>query len=446
MRNIYTADLMAVQLVDKLARVLRKEAVEKIGDEPQGLSGGVPRTFYVDSGESRSASTNSGLEPSVPFSTLQQALNACSANRGDVIYLAPGHAETITTAITTPAGAAGASIIGLGKGRTRPTFTGNTGATAKLLSLSQADMTLRNVVFMSSSATATDHVDVTGTDCEIADCEFNQGASDADSIILDTGASRAYIHDCTWRITANGPTEHILINQATVLGVRIEDCRFHEMSLANSVDNACIYSTVAHLDCIIKNVVTDFGMVVSFTSATSTGSIIDAWPGQIGTAGSQIRIGGCALFGGPAEGYLTRVSDVIIPQTGNTTLGTVTGATGARILLKGLVGQVGTLAGAGATNGKIIAHPSAGTDVDLCAATSTANAEANALFAMSNTGLVATGLVVSNAGGGVVNVGNMNAILNAGVVLRFNESGNSGTGTAKWDTWWRPLDPGASFV
>lgn len=441
MRNIYTEDLFNVQVIDKLQRILRREGVERIADEPQGISEKVGRTFFVSSTSTRSNSANTGLEPLSPLATLQQALNACSANRGDVIYLMAGHAETISTAITTPAGAAGVSIVGLGRGRTRPVFTGATAATAHLFQISVNDVSVRNIVFAASTATATSQIKVTGADCEISDCEFDQGASDADSVFLDTGATRAYIHDSRWNITANGPVEHILIN-TTLDGVRIEDCRFHDGSTTNMCDTACIASASAHTNCSVKNVMTNFGMVLSFTSATSTGNIVDAYGGNLGTVGSQIRIGGCACYGGPVDGYLTRVADATVPQTNVQLLGT---ATGGRIRLIDIVGQVGTVIGAVANASKLIAHPQAGTDVDLCATADINGLAAAAFFALSPVATVGTAAVIPLAGGGS-RASYAAYWLGSGANLRFSTAGNSVTGTMKWDIWWKPMDPGASFV
>ena len=63
----YELDLSEVQTIDRLMRLIRKDNVEKLNDEPQGLSEGIGRTFFVSSTSSKAASTNSGLEPSAPF-------------------------------------------------------------------------------------------------------------------------------------------------------------------------------------------------------------------------------------------------------------------------------------------------------------------------------------------------------------------------------------------
>lgn len=55
--------------------------------------------------------------------SISEALAQVTANRGDVIYVLPGYAETRTTALAI--NVAGIAIIGLGFGLNKPTITGN---------------------------------------------------------------------------------------------------------------------------------------------------------------------------------------------------------------------------------------------------------------------------------------------------------------------------------
>src|SRR3990170_2889471 len=69
---------------------------------------------------------------SAPFSTLDYAIGRCTAGRGDIIFIKPGHAETITSATTIALDVAGVAIVGLGNGSARPTFTFTTANTATI--------------------------------------------------------------------------------------------------------------------------------------------------------------------------------------------------------------------------------------------------------------------------------------------------------------------------
>lgn len=70
------------------------------------------------------------------FSTVDEAIGACTSNAGDVILIAPGHTETVT-ATSIALDVAGVTIIGLGNGLNRPTFT--FGAAAATITVSAAN-------------------------------------------------------------------------------------------------------------------------------------------------------------------------------------------------------------------------------------------------------------------------------------------------------------------
>ena len=79
--------------------------------------------WFVDSG-SGTDGAGYGQNPDAPFASIDYAIGKCTANQGDVIYVMPGHTETITgTDIT--ADVAGISIIGIGKGSLMPQIKHN---------------------------------------------------------------------------------------------------------------------------------------------------------------------------------------------------------------------------------------------------------------------------------------------------------------------------------
>lgn len=86
-----------------------------------------------------------------PFATLSYAVSQCMANRGDVIMIKPGHAETISSATALTLSVAGVAIIGLGVGTNRPTFTLDTAATATI-NVTAANVAIKNCVFTANYA------------------------------------------------------------------------------------------------------------------------------------------------------------------------------------------------------------------------------------------------------------------------------------------------------
>ena len=126
-----------------------------------------------------------------------------------------------------------------------------------------------------------------------------------------------------------------------------------------------------------------------------------------------------------------------LPQTAQSALFTITGG---RVLVTSIVGQVTTVLGATATNAKLVANPTTGTDVDLCAVLAIASKEAGTLFGI--TGLFSDAMVGANAGATVLPRNPV--VLNVGT-LDLNTSA-SDTGSVKWSITYVPLDDGASVV
>lgn len=86
-----------------------------------------------------------------PFATLDYAIGRCTANRGDIIVIKPGHAETISSATALALDVAGVAIVGLGVGSNRPTFTLDTATTATI-GVSAANISMTNVVISANFA------------------------------------------------------------------------------------------------------------------------------------------------------------------------------------------------------------------------------------------------------------------------------------------------------
>lgn len=70
--------------------------------------------------------------------SIEEALDECTASRGDVIFVLPGYTETRTTALAIDV--AGVAVIGLGFGLNRPVITGNG-------TIDAVNITANNVVF-----------------------------------------------------------------------------------------------------------------------------------------------------------------------------------------------------------------------------------------------------------------------------------------------------------
>jgi hypothetical protein len=106
----------------------------------------VSNATTIQTGQRGGSDGNKGTFDS-PFSTLEYAIGQCVANRGDIIFIKPGHAESVTSATSLNFDTAGVAIIGLGMGSNRPTFTFTTANTATI-PVTAANMSVQNCIFV----------------------------------------------------------------------------------------------------------------------------------------------------------------------------------------------------------------------------------------------------------------------------------------------------------
>ncbi len=88
-----------------------------------------------------------------PFADIDYAIGRCTANRGDLIMVKPGHAETLSAVGAIAADIAGVGIVGLGTGAKAPTLT-VTLATAGVINISVANTSWVNIRFVMGVADA----------------------------------------------------------------------------------------------------------------------------------------------------------------------------------------------------------------------------------------------------------------------------------------------------
>jgi hypothetical protein len=206
-----------------------------IGGNPGG-------TYFVSS--VAGSSSNDGLSFSSPKATLAQALALCTASNGDTIYLMPGHAESVG-ASGLAWNVAGVSIIGLGSGNLRPTFTWHT--TDAVVTISAANTLVQNIrttvdldevvsMFLVTGAGVTldtvDFIDAGSTQAiqwllttaaadqlTIKNCFHvqNTAAGSAQKWIQLVGTDHTRILDNTFILTANASTSSNLISGSTAV-------------------------------------------------------------------------------------------------------------------------------------------------------------------------------------------------------------------------------------
>lgn len=207
--------------------------------------------WFVDSGHSdASDSASYGRNPDLPFATIDYAVGKCTASNGDVIYVAPGHAETVIAAGGIDLDVAGISVIGLGSGALRPTVTFTTSANADV-DVDAASITVKNILFVNGIDDQVAMIDVNADDFTIEDCEFRAGSSTQALrfIYLASAnvADRCIIKNCKFTSTADGGDSAIDIEDAQD-GVRIEGCW-----IDGDFDDAGIESDAVFTNALIKD-------------------------------------------------------------------------------------------------------------------------------------------------------------------------------------------------
>lgn len=167
------------------------------------------QTFWVYNGTAISAGQRGGSNGNAgtfdsPFATLAYAVSRCSANRGDIIFIKPGHAETISSATAITVNVAGVAIVGIGSGSLRPTFTLDTAATATI-NVTAANVSFKNIIFSANFANITAvFTTTTAKEFAVESCRFRATAGSMNFLnIIDTNATTndtdgLYIEDNIW--------------------------------------------------------------------------------------------------------------------------------------------------------------------------------------------------------------------------------------------------------
>lgn len=208
--------------------------------------------FFVDSTATGASNASThGTNPNSPFATLAYAFSSDRVTAGDVVYVMPGHAETIDAAGDITMDIAGVTVIGLGSGSLRPTFTFATSTAATWL-ITAANVTVKNVLITTSGVIdVVNGITVSAADCRLEDVEVRESAADSqfvDPIIVTTGAARCKIVRYICRSHASGDAiQSGILVDAAVDGVEIDDAVIDGLFATGNIE-----STAAATNTIIR--------------------------------------------------------------------------------------------------------------------------------------------------------------------------------------------------
>lgn len=259
--------------------------------------GGVPvhgefttgNVFFVDS--VAGSDGNTGKKPTQAFATLDKATNSCAANHGDIVYIMPNHAETISGATTWAPDKAGIKYIGIGQGADAPELTFS--ATGSKITVSGANCVLQNIRFVAGISAVVLGVDVT-----------------ADHVTLDR---------CVWDFSTTAYDFVWMLACDSYDYLTVKNCRFIAENATAGADAAIRLDAADH--CIIKdNLFTgDFALAAIMSKTTdAAGKSLMVLDNHIYNDDAASTYGGgialrCAFTGVIARNMIASLSSAVLP-------------------------------------------------------------------------------------------------------------------------------------
>lgn len=236
----------------KSALYYRRGAGGKVAIEDQSVSTG--DRYWVHSGTGTDG-TAYGFTPDKPYATIDYAVSQCTASKGDIVFVMPGHAEDITTATAINCDVAGVIIQGIGEGNLIPTVS--TTAAAGALTVGAANVTIRNIRFLANFATGTTQgiaIAAAGDGCTLDGVQFRDTSAANEYLIhinVATTVTDLTIKNCSF-VTAAGSMTNSILFAGTSTDCVIEDNYF----FVDSSDSVIDHATGASVNiCIRRNVV-----------------------------------------------------------------------------------------------------------------------------------------------------------------------------------------------
>lgn len=261
--------------------------------------------FFVDAGSGLSSDdASAGKGPETPFATIDFAISQCTANNGDIIFVMPGHAETIAaTDITMDV--AGVWVRGLGWGADRPTLTYS--ATGSTIAMSAANCRISNLRLVPGIAAVVAAVTMTGDDLVVESCETLPAAVFEFTYfcsvgVTTAGSDRSIIRNNVFKsLAAAGTTSGLLLTGSDDLQIIGNVINGHFGG--HAIDNVTAGTVDECIDCLIAN------NYIRNASATGGDSVITMDANATGLLVSNMMTGGLALDANLVEGNMRAINN-----------------------------------------------------------------------------------------------------------------------------------------
>lgn len=290
----------------KSALFVQKQSGGMFSVEDQAVSTG--NRFFVDSGSATGADgAGYGRNPDKPFLTIDYAVAYCTANNGDIIYVMPGHTETISAAADIALDVAGISVIGIGHGTDRPTITFDTATTADM-DIDAANVLVENIIFSANFADIAVAIDVNATDFTLKRCHFQATAVNMNFLVciedaLLLASNRLSVIECTSHLIDASDT-HFINMVGTGDGYIIKGNILHGDWGTMCIGGAGIVTRVTIIDNVIANASATADACINL-AATTTGIVMRNLCAGAAAQANGVTATACAV----AENYYGVISE-----------------------------------------------------------------------------------------------------------------------------------------
>ena len=227
--------------------------------------------FYVDSVNGSNGNPGTFDQP---VATLDYSIGLCTANTGCVIIIKAGHAETITANTELLFDVAGITIVGLGNGANRPTFTLTTGNTNRI-PVSAANIKISNCIFVGNFLSiATCFLLTTAPGFWVDSCSFR-----------DTSAILGFLSIITTTVSVNCDglifTNNTVQSDATttpgptiVVANTLDRLTISDNFITHSTISNNVSALLAHAALVVTHLLMVGNVVYSVNTDTATGGLL----------------------------------------------------------------------------------------------------------------------------------------------------------------------------
>ena len=427
-----------------------------------------------------------GLSKETSLATWAKAITLATASKGDIIYLLPGHTETLATAAAVNLSKIGVRTINLGKGALAATFTFS--AVDATITMTAASCSIEGYpIFKPSIDSVVSPLVISAADCK-ADIIIQDASATVECVraILTTAAADRLEANIKYRGFIAGDACDNAIRLVGVDTARIK-VDFYGVADVGIVE---FHTTACH-DIDIKGIFYNDGTSLTKNVVDTVGGSawsVQGWDGNSQSsfsggdgvalasddvsalAAQALKLDGVTLATAPVAASLASFI-----ASGGTALGTQLPASfslldmirgkkvsraaadvfdgsqtalftigGGRVLVVGLAGEVSVAAiDGGASNTSFVTNPTVGTDMAMCAVLDINADEEGSIYSI--TGIVGDALSGGSGGGAM--------FMDRGIVvpegtIDLLSAADVGTGGAlgAFDIWYLPLDTGATIV